>query len=491
MKNAILFHIFLLCICCMACTGTTKEPVADVTLDELPSIFPDYADVTIPPHIAPLRFRLSEPGDEAIAVLSCGNEKMITAASTDGQFLFPEKEWNKLLDKAIGKDIDVKVYRREKNEWQSYPTFLWHVSADPIDEYLVYRLIEPGYELWNKMGIYQRHITDYEQTPIIENSLTNHNCMNCHSFCMQNPEKMLFHMRETYSCTLLIDGDKVEKLNTKTDQTLSPLVYPSWHPSGKYVAFSVNKTKQAFHMNDRNRVEVFDSASDVVVYDTQKHEIVTSPLLSSEGAFETFPTFSPDGNTLYFCSAKARTMPKEYDQVRYDLCSVSFDPATRRFGTVVDTLYKASEIDKSVSFPRVSPDGKYLLYTLSGYGNFSIWHKDADLYMIDLSTLQSYPLEAANSDDVESYHSWSSDSRWIVFSSRRMDGLYTRPFIAYIDGKGQACKPFLLPQKDTDFYFRFMKSYNIPEFITGEVKRQGRALAVKAKEDKGVDVRFK
>lgn len=61
----------------------------------------------------------------------------------------------------------------------------------------------------------------------------------------------------------------------------------------------------------------------------------------------------------------------------------------------------------------------------------------------------------------------------------------------YIDGKGQACKPFLLPQKDTDFYFRFMKSYNIPEFITGEVKRQGRALAVKAKEDKGVDVRFK
>ena len=189
MKNAILFHIFLLCICCMACTGTTKEPVADVTLDELPSIFPDYADVTIPPHIAPLRFRLSEPGDEAIAVLSCGNEKMITAASTDGQFLFPEKEWNKLLDKAIGKDIDVKVYRREKNEWQSYPTFLWHVSADPIDEYLVYRLIEPGYELWNKMGIYQRHITDYEQTPIIENSLTNHNCMNCHSFCRQDPEK--------------------------------------------------------------------------------------------------------------------------------------------------------------------------------------------------------------------------------------------------------------------------------------------------------------
>lgn len=161
---------------------------------------------------------------------------MITAASTDGQFLFPEKEWNKLLDKAIGKDIDVKVYRREKNEWQSYPTFLWHVSADPIDEYLVYRLIEPGYELWNKMGIYQRHITDYEQTPIIENSLTNHNCMNCHSFCRQDPEKMLFHMRAELPGTYIINGKSVEKLDTKAGEKVQSLVYPSWHP-GQFCGF--------------------------------------------------------------------------------------------------------------------------------------------------------------------------------------------------------------------------------------------------------------
>ena len=138
----------------------------------------------------------------------------------------------------------------------------------------------------------------------------------------------------------------------------------------------------------------------------------------------------------------------------------------------------------------VSPDGKYLLYTLSGYGNFSIWHKDADLYMIDLSTLQSYPLEAANSDDVESYHSWSSNSRWFVFSSRRIDGLYTRPYIAYVDEDGKVGKPFLLPQKDAGFYQSFMKSFNIPEFITGKVKVRGRVLAIKAKEDKGTDVRL-
>ena len=470
MKNAILFHIFLLCICCMACTGTTKEPVADVTLDELPSIFPDYADVTIPPHIAPLRFRLSEPGDEAIAVLSCGNEKMITAASTDGQFLFPEKEWNKLLDKAIGKDIDVKVYRREKNEWQSYPTFLWHVSADPIDEYLVYRLIEPGYELWNKMGIYQRHITDYEQTPIIENSLTNHNCMNCHSFCMQNPDRMLFHQRALHAGTyILTDGD-IEKLDTKTERTISALVYPAWHPSGRYVAFSTNDTKQDFHLSDANRVEVFDNRSDVVVYDVEKHEIVTAPHLSSEENMETFPAFSSDGRRLYFCSAPACRMPESYREIRYNLQSIAFDPEKRSFGQTIDTLYNANEEGRSAKLPRVSPDGRFLMYTVSDYGNFSIWHKDADLRLLDMLTGKTDSLLQVNSNDVESYHSWSSNSRWFVFSSRRDDGLYTRPYICYLGANGVPGKPFLLPQKETDYYERSLFSFNIPEFIRGKIK---------------------
>lgn len=353
---------------------------------------------------------------------------------------------------------------------------------------MAYRLIDPGYELWNKMGIYQRDLESYTQIPIIENKMSGNNCVNCHSFCMQDPNKMLFHMRETFPGTILVDGDKIEKLNTKTKETISPLVYPSWHPSGKYVAFSVNTTKQAFHLNDRNRVEVYDEASDVVVYDVEKHEIVTASNIFSKDAFETFPTFSPDGKTLYFCTAEARPIPQEYSEVKYNLCSVSFDPVTRAFGAQVDTLYNAKSGGMSASFPRVSPDGRYLLYTLSGYGNFSIWHKDADLYMADLQTGTSRPLVEVNSDDVESYHSWSSNSRWFVFSSRRIDGLYTRPYIAYVDEDGKVGKPFLLPQKDAGFYQSFMKSFNIPEFITGKVKVRGRVLAIKAKEDKGTDV---
>ncbi|KAA6343161.1 Protein TolB [termite gut metagenome] len=480
-----ILYLWLLIQVCVACTQVLPEGKKS---DQLPAIFPDYAETTIPSNIAPLNFSLTAPCKEAYAVLTSANRKLTVKASR-GQFNIPVSKWKQLLASATGASVSVAVSVKEE-EWISYAPFHFYVATEPVDPYIAYRLIEPGYEVWNRMGIYQRNLENYSESPIIENKMSGQNCMNCHSFCMQNPDKMLFHMRETYAGTLLIDGDKIEKLNTKTNQTISALVYPSWHPSGKYVAFSVNDTKQGFHQNDPNRIEVFDQASDVVVYDIEKHEIITTSALFSPEAFETFPTFSPDGKTLYFCSSPAHPIPQEFKEVRYNLCSISFDPEERRFGSTVDTICHAATEKKSASFPRVSPDGKYLLYTLSGYGNFSIWHKDADLYLYNLETKTNEPLDILNSDDVESYHSWSSNSRWVVFSSRRIDGLYTRPYIAYINTEGKASKPFLLPQKDTEFYYRFMKSYNIPEFITGKVKKRSRELGLKAKNDRGINVSF-
>lgn len=470
----------------LSCSDTIK---IDQVVNKTPEIFPDYTEVVIPPNIAPLNFALKEHRGKCRLLLTFESHQL-EVKGEKGSFKIPESKWKKFVFSAQGKSIQVVVQVETEKGWIEYAPFSIQVAQEKVDSHLVYRLIDPGYELWNKMGIYQRDVESFEQSAIIENKMTESNCVNCHSFCMQNPEHMLLHMREKYSGTLLVNGDKIEKLNTKTKETISPLVYPSWHPSGKYVAFSVNTTKQAYHLNDKNRIEVYDEASDVVVYDVEKQEIITTNKLFSKEAFETFPTFSPDGKTLYFCSAEARPIPQEYEKVKYHLCSISFNPEERSFGSHIDTLYNAQKDGMSASFPRVSPDGRYLLYTISGYGNFSIWHKDADLHMIELATGVSRPLEEVNSEDVESYHSWSSNGRWFVFSSRRIDGLYTRPYIAYVSPEGEIGKPFLLPQKDTDFYQAFMKSFNIPEFVTSKVQIQGYQLALKAKKEKGTDVRF-
>lgn len=471
MKNIVSYFLLsLYTILWVACTHSVTEPQSATPLNRLPDIFPDYVDVTIPPQIAPLRFMLRHAPEEAIVCISHEKEKMVCQASGKEGFLMDEKQWNYLVQSAIGKALEVKVYEQKEGAWQVYDSFHWYVSGDSIDPYLVYRLIEPGYELWNQMGIYQRRLTDFKESPIITNDLTGHNCMNCHSFPNQNPQQMTLHMRGPRGGTYLFQSGQITKLSGKINEQIPSLVYPSWHPSGDFVAFSTNQTRQAFHMNDRNRIEVFDYTSDLLVYDVQRNEVITTPQLFSDQAFETFPHFSPDGKTLYFCTAEAQKMPDDFQKVRYNLCSISFNPETRTFGNQVDTLFNGKQAAKSVSFPRVSPDGKFLVFTLSDYGNFSIWHKEADLFLANLQDGTIIPLEAANSNDVESYHSWNSNSRWLVFSSRRVDGLYTHPHLIHIDAEGKAGKPFILPQPNASYYTSFMKSFNIPEFVKGPVE---------------------
>ena len=90
--------------------------------------------------------------------------------------------------------------------------------------------------------------------------------------------------------------------------------------------------------------------------------------------------------------------------------------------------------------------------------------------MLDLQSGERRPMDEVNSSDTESFHNWSRNSRWMVFSSRRDDGLFTRPYFTHIDAEGHATKPFMLPQQNPRrFYRELFLSYNTPDFIRGKV----------------------
>jgi hypothetical protein len=484
--NCFLLYLLLI-VLFAACSNPQIKNYSESS--EKPGIFPDYTDVTIPCNIAPLNFRLNSFEDKCLVEVK-GAKSNLRIASDDGKIEFPQKKWGRFLHDNKGDSIQLIVFNRTGNSWTKYKPFSIFISTDSIDSHLAYRLIEPGYELWNEMGIYQRNLENFDETAIYENKNNEYNCVNCHSFCMQNPNEMLFHTRAKNGGTMVLKDGEIEKLTTKTEQTISNLVYPYWHPDGRFVAFSVNNTKQVFYLHNSNRIEVYDTKSDVVVYDTQEHEIFTSPLLSDKNRFETFPGFSPDSKTLYFCSAKPYDVPAKSDSVKYSLCAIQFDAATQTFGAIVDTIFNANTMDRSVAFPRVSPNGEYLLFTVADYGCFPIWHKEADLYLYNLETKKYAEMREVNSPDVESYHSWSSNSKWFVFSSRRGDGLYTRPFFAHVGKNGETGKAFMLPQKNPDFYDAFMKSYNIPELITGKVGIDAYSISKESKTE-GTQVKFK
>jgi Tol biopolymer transport system component len=273
------------------------------------------------------------------------------------------------------------------------------------------------------------------------------------------------------------------KLNLKTKAMKNGAVYPRWHPSGKFVAFSSNKIIQRFHAADNKKVEVSDLESSLVLYDVMQNEIMDIDLAGKEKFMDTYPEWSPDGKYLYFCRAVQIGESYDYKEIKYNLCRVLFNVETRSFGEV-EQVFDAIQMNKSVAFPRISPDGSLLVVTVFDYGCFPIWHKEADLFSIYLSDFKASRLNL-NSDFSDSYHSWSTNSKWLVFSSKRGDGLTARPYISYLKEDGQSDKPFVLPQSDPEFYKGFSKSFNIPELSTekielnpGEIRKLAKTTAI-------------
>ncbi|MDR1782863.1 MAG: hypothetical protein LBR13_01180 [Dysgonamonadaceae bacterium] len=463
----ILDKIFIISLLVVA-MGCSEKIENATKIDSYPTIFPDYTEVTVPASIAPLNFRPAGDFERISLVIEGDKGSRIEIVSSD-YFSIPNKQWKQLLKDNTGGEIRFTVCVKQSEKWSEYQSFPVYISPEPIDYGLAYRLIAPGYEVYSKMGIYQRNLSDFTQKPVIENTLIPGSCVNCHSFNQTRSDRMSLHIRGSKGGTIISSSENLTILDTKTEKAVGSCVYPYWHPSGKFIAYSVNKTQQAFHSAMDELVEVLDLASDVVVYDPETQELLTCPLLETEN-LETFPVFSPDGNTLYFCSAEMQKIPEDYKKIRYNLLSIAFDPVSKTFGDKVDTLISADVQGKSVSFPKPSFDGKFIMFTMLDYGNFGIWHKEADLYLLDLREGTVKELTAANSNFAESYHNWSSNSRWFVFASRRTDDLYSRPYIASIDENGNAGKPFLLPQKNPNYYLDSFYSFNVPEFIDNPVK---------------------
>lgn len=458
----------LLLLSCFNCACTNDAPKIEITIDRTPVITPDYSEITIPSNIGPLNFKIDEEYEKYFVKFFTSEETLLTVWSKDGKIIIPQKRWQNILLKSQGDKYSIEVSAIKNKKWHQFKPLTISVSNDSIDKYLVYRLIEPGFETWGDMGIYQRNLENFTQIPIIENRTTGENCMNCHSFSNNNSETMLFHVRAKHTGTIFWKNSKLFKVDTKTDSTISAGVYPSWHPDDRFVAFSTNRIVQSFHAIPDKKVEVLDTLSDLIIYDTKKNIISSSPDISSPNYFETFPEWAPDGRSLYFCRAKALP-PEQYDEIRYDLFKIDFSPESKTFGKLTPVL-NFSNNNQSITFPRISPDGKFLLFCVVNYGNFSIWHKESDLFYLNLNTGEVKEAMQLNSNKSESYHSWSQNGRWVVFSSRRQNGLYTQPFISYFDGNGNFTKPFILPQKSPDFYTTFLKSYNIPEFVRTKVE---------------------
>jgi hypothetical protein len=343
-----------------------------------PNMYPDYADVTIPVNIAPLNFEIRDKhltNIETILTIEGADandaDNTLTATSNSQNLKFDLDDWKAFLQKAVNKNVKVQIYsKRDDGEWTAFKSFKWQVVGDSIDPYLTYRLIEPDYEVWNKIQIRQRCVENWKETILTDYHLQENRCMNCHAFGNQNPNLSMVYVRGEGGGAILNRNGKLRKLNLKTANMVSSSVYYGFDPSGRYVTFSTNIIIPAFHANPDKRLEVYDSKSDVYVADLDNNIIISSPLTS--------------------------------------------------------------------------------------------------------------------------WHNWSRDSHWFVFTSRRGDGLYTRLYLACIDDKGNVSKPFLLPQRNPKKYYdELLDSYNTPDFTSKPVELDARAAGNEIMSDKRIPTKVR
>lgn len=428
LSTVILGFSTFLAVCC--------GPSDFLKSDEYPPIIPDYVGVTVPEGMPELEFRMADGRRFTRTERNCGDSIIISV-----------RAWEKGSRKAV--------------EYASFPIY---ISKDPIDPFIAYRLIEPGYESWSSMGIYQRELSSFRERAVVTNRVNERGCVNCHNFNNGDAARMMFHSRGLKGGTVITGNNSIKVLKLNELGIGKQGSYPAWHPGGRYIAFSSNTTKQCFPLWGTQPVEVYDSASDLIILDLGKEETFSDSSFCTEGTLETFPAWSEDGRDLYYCAAEGTSdNGKNRGELHYRIMKTAFTD-----GKLLPQAEMVWQCDSlSASFPRIK--GKYMLFTVASYGTFPIWHREADLWLMDLETGEAGPAEAINSPDTESYHSWSSNGRWVIFSSRRDDGRYTRLYIAHFDGNGNFGKPFLLPQRDPHHNDLRLKSYNIPEFVKSEV----------------------
>lgn len=457
-------------VCSLLVVACSSHDDNIVAVDIQPIIYPDYKDIVIPVNIAPLNFKC-DSNTVLLSVQVSAKNSACEIKCTDGKLIWSARKWHRLLSENVG---DTLFYTATVADTAGRivkcAPFYQVVSPDSIDSHIAYRLINTGYVLWDKLGIYERCLENFRQKPIIENASVDYACMNCHSFSAQNPNTMLLHTRKFNGGTTILYDGKLQKYNTKTDISMSAGVYPSWNPNGYIIAMSTNFIYQRFHNNYMKRIYVYDTKSDIVLLNMKTQTLTTCPQLSTKD-MENLPAWAPDGRTLYYISSPQRAEEdiENFDKhTAYSLLRITYDEATNSWGTA-DTLLRATDLGGSVTFPKPSPDGRYIAFTFANRGYFTPYNWEAQIRLLDLQTMQVVEPENVNSRCSESNHGWSHNGHWLVVGSKYPDGMFTKPYFAHFDGNGHFDKRFLLPQEDPDFYDSYTLNFNNADFITGEV----------------------
>lgn len=303
-------------------------------------------------------------------------------------------------------------------------------------------------------------------------------CANCHSFSADGSRLSMdidgpdgdkgAHTVVPVRPRMSIERDDVFTWNARRRENPgSPISYglfPRISPDGRYVVATINE--QVFvqnYMDFRFLQTFYPTRGIIALHDTSNGTIRTLPGADDTQFVQSNPEWSPDGREILFIRATARDNygsgpralyandPNE-TQIRFDLYRIAFNGGD---GGIAEPIIGASHNGKSNSFPKFSPDGKWIVFVQAKNG--LLMRPDSKLCIIPASGGQPR-IMSCNMEPMNSWHSWSPNSRWLAFSSKAF-GPYTRIFLAHVDENGIDAPPVLVPDCTAA-----NRAVNLPEF---------------------------
>lgn len=402
-------------ICSLAVLFSCKSADEEEKVKDLPSLFPDYVNVSVPYNIAPLNFLLKDCSGQIEVRLSSSSSDY-TFIGNEGKIRFPQNEWAELLKKEKGGVIKVNVKAQKDGKWIVYPSFKWEIKAEAIDDYIIYSKEVPG------------------NVPNLNKSLTRR-------------EMASFSEKEIHKEQPFFYAKFPEKVSFRGKKRGNFGVYVMDSLFVSYISVFPDKRRENIGLH-----------SSVLLADFSNEQYKVLPDSISSGGEISFVDLSFDSRKLFYCVSSGSVDPDSLLSLKYDLMCRDINPADLSVSGIPDTV--ASMPAASVSYPSSSPDGNYIAYTVSGFGASSEWHDDSDMRLMNLHTGTIDSLQIVNSaNKADIVRGWSSNGRWLMFSSKRDDGFYERVYFSYIDSTGAAHKPFMLPQEDASCYNNMMEIF--------------------------------